>query len=154
MSIDTSVRNPNANGARLADAMLRATAGSAANLLVPPAVGDGSDAAQLGISSPQFQQLPLGPAVFRKTRATMRDGQEPAYELLVSASAVQQQVSTFQLTSADALFLMAAGVLVGGSLFQIESWSSSLMLGQACLYRLLLRGGEPQSLASLSQSGG
>ncbi len=153
MSIDTSVRNPNANGQRLADAMLRATAGISATLLVPPAIGDSTDAGQLGLNAPEFQQLTLAPAVMRRTRATMGEGQEPKYELLLSASAVQQQVSTLQLNSADALFLMAAGVLVGGSLLQIESWSNSQVLGQACLYRLLLRGAEPQLLTSVAQNG-
>jgi hypothetical protein len=130
--------------------MLRATAGTTATLLVPPAVGDTTDAGQLGINPPQFQQLPLAPAVFRRTRATMAEGQEAKYELLISAGAVQQQVSTRQLNSADGLFLMAAAVIVGGALFQIESWSSSQVLGQACLYRLQLRGAEPQSLTSFT----
>jgi hypothetical protein len=137
----------------MADALLRATAGSVATLLVPAAIGDSADAGQLGIDAPQFQQLPLAPAVFRRTRAVMTEGEEPKYELLVSASAVQAQVGTLQLTSADALFLMAGGVLVGGGLFQIESWSSSELLGQSCLYRLQLRGAEPQSLTSVAQNG-
>ena len=83
----------------------------------------------------------------------MVEGAEPKYELLISASAVEEQVSTLQLDSADGLFRMAAGVLVGGGLFEIEGWSSSQMLGQACLYRLLLRSAESQSLTSPSQSG-
>jgi len=148
--MNTSIRNANESGQRIADALLRTTAGTAATLLVPPAAGDGTDAGQLGIDSPQLQQLPLAPAVFRRTRATMQEGEEPRYELLISASAVQQQVSTLQLNSADGLFVMAAGVVVGGGLFQIESWSSSQVLGQACLYRLQLRAAEPQSLTSLT----
>jgi len=148
--MDTSIRNQNESGQRIADALLRTTAGTAATLLVPPATGDGTDAGQLGIDSPQLQQLPLAPSVFRRTRATMQEGQEARYELLISASAVQLQVSTLQLTSADGLFVIAAGVMVGGGLFQIESWSSSQVLGQACLYRLQLRAAEPQSLTSLT----
>ena len=80
----------------------------------------------------------------------MTEGQEATYELLVSASAVQQQVTALQLNSADALFQMAAGVLVSGGLLQIEAWSSSQSLGQAFLYRLLLRAAEPQSFTSLA----
>ena len=137
----------------MADALLRATAGSVATLLVPPAVGDSTDAGQLGIDPPQFQELPLAPTLFRRTRATMTEGEEPRYELVLSASAVEQQVSALQLNSADGLFQLAAGVLVSGGLFRIESWSSSLVLGQACLYRLLLRAAEPQSLTSMTASG-
>jgi len=80
----------------------------------------------------------------------VQEGQESKYELLLSATAVQQQVSQLQLTSADGLFLMAAGVVVSGALFQIEGWSSSQSLGQAYLYRLLLRVAEPEALASLT----
>jgi hypothetical protein len=80
----------------------------------------------------------------------MTEGEKPKYELLISASVVQQQVSTMQIASADGLFSMAAGVMLGGSLFQIENWSNSEVLGQVCLYRLQLRGAEPQSLTSLS----
>jgi hypothetical protein len=119
-------------------------------LLLPPATGDSNDAGQLGIDTPKFQQLPLAPAVFRRTRPTMTEGEKPKYELLISASVVQQQVSTMQIASADGLFSMAAGVMLGGSLFQIENWSNSEVLGQVCLYRLQLRGAEPQSLTSLS----
>ncbi len=78
----------------------------------------------------------------------MEEGKVSKYELLISAAAVQQQVSDLQLSSADALFLNTAGVLVGGSLFEIEAWSSSAALGQAYLYRLMLRAAEPQSLSS------
>lgn len=111
----------------------------AVSLLMPPAVGDSSDAGQLGINAPNFQQLQLSPAIFRKARATMQEGQQARYELLVSASAVQQQVSALQLTSADALFDTAAGFEINGAQFLIESHSVSESLGQVYLYRLLLR---------------
>lgn len=123
----------------LADALLRAGGGMAISLLVGPSAGDSSDAGQLGINVPNFQQLSLSPAIFRKARAMMQEGQQPRYELLISASAVQQQVSALQLTSADALFDTAAGVEINGAQFLIESHSVSESLGQVYLYRLLLR---------------
>lgn len=116
---------------------------------MPPAIGDSTDAGQLGINPPQLQELALSPALFRRTRATMEEGQEPKYELLVSATTVQQQVTQLEVSSADGLFLMACGVLVGGGTFRIEGWSSSQSLGQPYVYRLLLRAAEPESLASL-----
>jgi len=69
----------------------------------------------------------------------MQESQQAQYELLVSASAVQQQVSALQVSSADALFDTAAGVEISGSQFSIESHSVSQSLGQVYLYRLLLR---------------
>ncbi len=123
----------------MADSLLRAGGGMAISLLMAPATGDSSDAGQLGINSPNFQQLSLSPAIFRKVRATMQQDQMSQYELLISASAVQQQVSALQLTSADALFDTAAGVEISGALFLIEAHSVSESLGQVYLYRLLLR---------------
>lgn len=61
------------------------------------------------------------------------------YELLLSASAVQQQVGALQLTSAEALFDTAAGVEINDAQFLIETRSVSESLGQIYLYRLLLR---------------
>jgi hypothetical protein len=123
----------------MADALLRSAGGTTASLLVAPTTGDGGDAGQVGASAPNFQQMPLSPVIFRRVRATMKDGQLPEYELLVSASAVAQQVSALQLASAEALFDSAAGVLINGAQFVIETRSASEALGQVYLYRLLLR---------------
>ena len=109
------------------------------SLLVAPATADNSDAAQLGINAPNFQQLSLSPATFRKISTSMQKSQLAQYELLISASAVQQQVSALQLISADTLFDTAAGVVINGAKFLIESWSVSESLGWIYLYRLLLR---------------
>jgi hypothetical protein len=139
MSVDVSVRNPNNSALRMADALLRAAGGMAVSLLVAPEIADSSDAGQLGIHAPDFQKLPLSPVVFRRVRAAMQENQTAQYELLLSASAVQQQVSALQLTGADALFDTAAGVEVNDVQFLIESRSASESLGQTYLYRLLLR---------------
>jgi hypothetical protein len=139
MSVDLSVRNPNNSPLLMADALLRAGGGMVVSLLVAPLIGDSTDASQVGVNAPNFQQLPLSPAIFRKIRVAMQEDQLSQYELLVSASAVQQQVSALQLASADALFDTAAGVEINGSQFLIESRSISEALGQIYLYRLLLR---------------
>lgn len=139
MSADLSVRNTSTSPLLLADALLRAGGGMTVSLLTAPAVVDSSDAGQLGINAPNFQRLSLSPAIFRKGRSSMQPGQLPQYELLISASAVQQQVSALQLTSADALFDTVAGVEINGALFLIESRSVSESLGRIYLYRLLLR---------------
>jgi len=136
---DLSVRNPSNSPLMMADALLRAGGGMAVSLLVAPAVGDSSDAGQLGINAPNFQQLSLSPAIFRKARATMQEGQQPKYELLVSAATVLQQVSALQLISADVLFDTVAGIEINGAQFLIDSCSVSESLGQVYLYRLLLR---------------
>ena len=123
----------------MATALLRANGGTTANLLMPPATGNATDAGQLGIDAPSFQSLPLAPAVFRKVRATISEGEPAKYELLIAAASVLAAVGNLQLDSADTLFAMAAGVVVGGKLFMIESNAVSENLGEVYLYRLLLR---------------
>ena len=139
MSADLSVRNPNNSPLLMADALLRASGGMVVSLLVAPLTTDSTDAGQVGVNSPNFQQLPLSPATFRKIRVAMQEDQLSRYELLISATAVQQQVSALQLASADALFDTAAGVEINGTQFVIESRSVSETLGQVYLYRLFVR---------------
>ena len=143
---DWSVRNANAGPQRNADALLRAGGGFAVQFLIAPAVGDATDAGQVGLDPPQYQELPLGPAVFRKARPQMQEGNPARYELLLSASAVAQQVSELQLNSADALFGMAAMVQVAGLTLVVEEWAATAMLGAPVVYRMLLRAAEPVSL--------
>jgi hypothetical protein len=139
MSWDTSTQNFDDHALRMANALLRANGGTTASLLMPPATGDTTDAGQLGLNPPNFQSLPLSPAVFRKLRPTMREGEPARYELLISGIAVQAAVSELQLSSADALFAIAANVAVGGELFLIESVAVSETMGSVYMYRLLLR---------------
>jgi hypothetical protein len=136
---DLSTQNPCGAAQRVATTLLRANGGTTACLQMPPLQGDSTSAGQLGIDSPGFLSLPLSPAVFRKCRASMDDGQLPKYELLISADAVAAQVSQLQLSSAQCLFVMASGVVVAGKLFLIEAFSASEFQGQPYLYRLLLR---------------
>jgi len=136
---DLSTQNPTSYSLQMATALLRTNGGTTANLLMPPATGDAADTGQLGIDAPNFQSLPLSPAVFRKLRATMKEGDATKYELLIAAAAVQAAVGDLQLSSADTLFAMAAGVVIDGKLFLIEAKAVSEHLGEVYIYRLLLR---------------
>ncbi|MGA8529584.1 MAG: hypothetical protein WB622_07715 [Acidobacteriaceae bacterium] len=136
---DLSTQNPCGVAQRVVTALLRASGGTTACLQMPPAPGDSADTGQIGLDAPGFLSLPLSPAVFRKARATMTDGKLPKYELLISADAVAAQVSQLKLSSAQALFAQASGVVVAGKLFLIEAISSSENQGAAYLYRLLLQ---------------
>lgn len=136
---DLSTQNPCGLAQRVATALLRAGGGTIASLQMPPLQGDSTDAGQLGLDAPGFLSLPLSPVAFRKARVAMQDGQLPKYELLVSADAVNAQVTQQKLASAEALFAMAAGVQVAGTLFLIEAVSSSVFQGTPYLYRLLIQ---------------
>jgi len=136
---DLSTQNPSRLAQRVATALLRASGGTTACLQMPPLEGDATDAGQLGLDAPGFLSLPLSPVVFRKARVLMREGELPWYELLVSADAVTAQVTQLKLSSAQALFAMAAGLVVAGRFFLIEAVAASESQGSAYLYRLLLQ---------------
>ncbi len=126
-------------GVRLADALLRSVGGRTVLLRLPAPAVQGDLGEQLGLAVPQFQDTPLGPAAFRKVRATSKP-EGFTYELLVSASAVHALVGSLDYDSADVLFSVAAGVVVGGAVLQITSAVSAEAFGEVYLYRLLLRG--------------
>jgi hypothetical protein len=92
-----------------------------------------------------FADIPLSPAAFRKVRVAVTDGNQAKYELLLSASAVEEQVSQLGLTSAEVLFAMALGITMGNDFFVIEGVSFTSAAGLACLYRVLLREAATQS---------
>ena len=122
----------------MADALLRSLGGSVAMLRMPIAATN-AIGEQLGAPTAGFADLPLSPAAFRKVRVPMTDGNQATYELLISASAVEAQVSQLGLSSAEVLFAMGLGITVGKEFFLIEAVSFTSAAGLACMYRVLLR---------------
>ena len=129
---------------RMTDALLRSLGGSVALLRMPVAASS-AIGEQLGAPTAGFADLPLSPAAFRKVRVTVTDGNQAKYELLISASAVEAQVSQLGLTSAEVLFAMGLGITVGKEFFLIEGVSFTSAAGLACVYRVLLREAATQS---------
>ncbi|HZD78207.1 MAG TPA: hypothetical protein VE218_14455 [Acidobacteriaceae bacterium] len=128
----------------MTDALLRSLGGSVARLRMPvaatTAIGE-----QLGAPTAGFADLPLSPAAFRKVRVAVSDGNQAKYELLISAAAVEAQVSQLGLSSAEVLFAMGLGITVGKEFFVIEGVSFTSAAGLACVYRVLLREAATQS---------
>lgn len=108
-------------------------------LRMPAPAVPGDETEQLGLATPQFQDLPLAPVVFRKARATVTVGQPPRWELLVSASAVQQLVGSLAYASASVLFATAFGVLCDDELLEILSATEQQAYGSPYCYRLVVR---------------
>ena len=128
---------------RVADSLLRSVGGRTVLLHVPAPAVQGDLGEQLGLAAPLFQDVALGPVVFRKLKpkiATAQTERPAQYELLVSASAVVQAVGSLAFGAANLLFASAAGVLVDGALFEITSATSSEAFGEVYLYRLGLNG--------------
>lgn len=142
---DTAPRNPVSAPQMLADALLRAVSGATALLRVTAATTD-SNQAEMGIVATTFSDVSVSPVVLRKLRPSWKEGQSSQWELLVSATSVEQQISTLDLPSAQALFGMTLAITVAGQDYLIESIASNEAFGQVYLYRLLLRDAQQQAL--------
>lgn len=129
----------------LADALLRSVSGTSAQLCVTGANSDTS-MSELGLVSTAFVEVNVSPVVMRKLRPTWQEGNESKWELLVSATGVQQQVLALDLASAQALFAMTLAVTVAGQSYVIEAVACNEAFGQVYLYRLLLREARQQAV--------
>jgi hypothetical protein len=142
---DTAPRNPVSAPQMLADALLRSVAGTTALLRVTGTNADTSQS-EVGLVATTFFEVVVSPVVMRKLRPTWQEGGESKWELLMSATGVEQQVSTLDFVSAQALFAMTLAVTVTGQDYLIESISSNEAFGQVYLYRLLLREARQQAV--------
>ena len=135
---DTAPRNPRGAPQMLADALLRSAAGATALLRVT-GVNTDSNMSEVGLVATGFAEVPVSPVVMRKLRPAWQEGGESKWELLVSATGVEQQVNALDLASAQALFSLTLAVTVAGQDYVIQSVASNEAFGQVYLYRLLLR---------------
>jgi hypothetical protein len=129
----------------LADALLRSMTGTTALLRVTSTNPD-TGQSEVGLVATTFADVAVSPVVMRKLRPTWREGDEPKWELFVSATSVEQQVSALDLSSAQSLFAMTLAVTVAGQDYLIESIASNEAFGQVYLYRLLLREARKQAV--------
>jgi hypothetical protein len=82
----------------------------------------------------------------RRLRPIWQENGESKWELLVSATGVEQQVSALDLPSAQSLFAMTLTVTLAGQDYLIQSIASNEAFGQVYLYRLLLREARQQAV--------
>ncbi len=129
----------------LADALLRSLGGSTALLRV---TGTNTDTSQseVGLVATTFAEVVVSPVVMRKMRPTWQEGGESKWELMVSATGVEQQVCALDLASAQALFAQTLAVTVAAQDYLIESIAANEAFGQVYMYRLLLRQAQPQAV--------
>ncbi len=139
---DTAPRNAMSGPRMLADALLRSVAGTTALLRVTGTNTSGSQP-EVGLVSTSFLDLVVSPVVMRKLRPLWKEDNSPEWELLVSATSVEQQLGTVDVASAQALFAMTLAVTVAGQDYLIERVAANEAFGQVYLYRLLLREATP-----------
>ncbi len=94
---------------------------------------------EVGLVATIFSDVVVSPVVMRKVRPTWKSDGQPQWEMFLSATSVEQQVSTLDLGSAQALFAATLAVTVAGQDYLIESMTANEAFGQVYLYRLLVR---------------
>jgi hypothetical protein len=129
----------------LADALLRSMTGTTALLRVT-GTNSATSQSEVGLVATTFADVVVSPVVMRKLRPTWKQGDESRWELIVSATGVEQQVSALDLPSAQSLFAMTLAVTVAGQDYLIESIASNEAFGHVYLYRLLLREARQQAV--------
>jgi len=100
-------------------------------LRLPAPAAGGLDAEQLGLATPQFQDVVMEPVAFRKAVSEDR--------MLVSSATVSATLGTLGYDAADALFETAAGIVVDDVLFTIVGWVAYEAVGGAYCFCLTLR---------------
>jgi hypothetical protein len=106
---------------------------------MPATASAGDVTEQLGLATPQFQDVELAPVVFRSARATVSEGKAAKWELLVAGDAVEALVGSLGYGAAESLFGAAFGVLIDGVLMTVESATAAEVGEAAYLYRLVVR---------------
>jgi hypothetical protein len=101
---------------------------------------------ELGLVATTFSDVVVSPVVMRKLRPSWQAGGESKWELLISATSVEQQIQALNMASAKSLFAMTLAVTVAGQDYLIESVGSNEAFGQIYLYRLLLREAMQQAI--------
>ena len=116
------------NAVRIADTALRNHCGFETMLRLPGQAVSGSTGEELGLGAPQFQDVSLGPGVWRKI------GLDTA--LLIGATGVSLLVGSTGYSSAEAMFEEAVGVVIEAILYTISESKPVVSGGEPCGYRL------------------
>jgi hypothetical protein len=118
---------------RAANAMLAALGGDQVILLLP-ATATASDAAgQLGLVDPGVQNVIVTPVVATNL-PTGNQGPSRRIEFTLPASAIDSQLATLGMASAEAVFDAALGLQYDGDLFHIEAVVTENFAGTAYFY--------------------
>jgi hypothetical protein len=120
---------------RAADAMLRSLGGREVGLLFPLMTLPDDSSAQLGMVDPGVEEVKLSPVVVR-TLPTDSAGPRRRLEFLVPATAVNAELGSRNVASAQAFFDGALGMMFGGELFHIEGIATEYFAGTAYMYRV------------------
>jgi hypothetical protein len=118
---------------RAANAMLAALGGDQVSLLLPAMATANGAAGQLGLVDPGVQQLIISPVV-TKNLPTNNMGPSRRIEFTLPAAAIDVQLPSLGLGSAENLFNTCLGLQYDGDLFHVESVVTENFAGTAYFY--------------------
>jgi len=118
---------------RAANAMLAALGGDQVSLLLPATAMTSDAVGQLGLVDPGVQDVIITPVVTNNL-PTGNQGPTRRMEFTLPASAIELQLPTLGLASAEDLFAAVLGLLYDGDLFHIESVVTENFAGTAYFY--------------------
>ncbi len=116
--------------------MLRALGGTEITIMFPLVTLPNDPSAQLGLVDPGVDQVEFSPVVVR-ILPTSGTGPRRRLEFLVSSSAVDDELASRNMISAEGLFATALGVLYQGDLLHIENVTSEFFADSPYLCRIL-----------------
>jgi hypothetical protein len=118
---------------RAANALLKALGGDQISLVLPATATAADAAGQLGLVDPGVQNVVISPVVTRNlpvgTSGPMRK-----IEFTLPASAIEAQLPSLGMGSADDLFAAALGLMYDGNLFHVEAVVTENFAGTAYFY--------------------
>ena len=118
---------------RAANAMLAALGGDQVSLLLPATAMTSDAVGQLGLVDPGVQDVIITPVVTNNL-PTGNQGPTRRMEFTLPASAIELQLPTLGLASAEDLLAAVLGLLYDGDLFHIESVVTENFAGTAYFY--------------------
>jgi hypothetical protein len=118
---------------RAANAMLTALGGDQVTLLLPATAMASDAAGQLGLVDPGVQEVIIAPVVTQNI-PTGTTGPTRRIEFTLPASAVDAQLPTLGLASAEELFNASLGLMYDGDLFHVEAIVTESFAGTAYFY--------------------
>jgi len=118
---------------RAANAMLSALGGDQISLVLPATAMAGDAAGQLGLVDPGVQNVVITPVVTQNV-PTGSSGPARRIEFTLPASAVEAQLSSLGMGSADDLFQAALGLMYDGDLFHVEAVVTENFAGTTYFY--------------------
>ena len=118
---------------RAANAMLMALGGDDVSLLLPATAMASDAAGQLGLVDPGVQEVIITPVVAHNL-PTGNLGPRRRIEFTLPASALEAQLPTLGMGTAEDLFNAALGMIYDGDLFHIEAVVPENFAGTAYFY--------------------